>query len=73
MFAKTRPLTVHVAFSQKNLDRSVMVSPGIFTKSKKAGGSYDVITSFHQYIKDNDIRVKKTEGHYKVGDLEDSL
>jgi len=25
-----------VAFSQKNLDRSVMVSPGILTKSKKA-------------------------------------
>jgi acylphosphatase len=36
-----------------------------------ASGSYDVITSFHQYIKDNDIRVKKTKGHYEVGDLEE--
>jgi len=36
-----------------------------------ASGSYDVITSFHQYVNDNDIRVKKSEGQYKVGDLQE--
>lgn len=36
-----------------------------------ASGSSDVITSFHQYVKENDIRVKKSQGQYTVGDLQE--